>query len=103
MDPIRVLLRRVPSGDKNFSGFQNGELLPVNLRCQTPFSSQNKMERIKMDPNRVLLRRVPSGDKAFSSSDKYMSCVALWYPHTLISMVLSTCNFFTIGEWHRFW
>ena len=70
MDLLRYLLCRVPSGDKIFSGFQKGELPPLNWRCQIPFSRHNKMEWIKMDPIRVLLCRVPPGDKTFSGFQK---------------------------------
>ena len=50
MDPIGLFLRRVPSGDKTFSGFQKGRLKVGILKVSAPFTIHNKMEVYQMDP-----------------------------------------------------
>ena len=61
MDPIRVLLRKVPSRDKTFSRFQKGLSPPLNFKVPTPFSRNNKMERISNVPYSGSVSQISSG------------------------------------------
>ena len=82
MDPIGLCFRRVPSGDKTFSGFQKGCLKVVNLKLsyasQPPIKS--KVKPIG-PPSGSALRRVPPGDKTFSRFQKgHLKVVILKIP-----------------------
>ena len=59
MDPIRVLLRRVPSGDK----IKKIQISASKIEgVKHPSLDTIKWKEYQMDPIRVLLRRVSSGD-----------------------------------------
>ena len=50
MDPIRVLLRSGPSGDKTFSKFQKGLSPPFKFETPRTVSYTNKWKKCQVDP-----------------------------------------------------